>query len=90
MASVFEVPDEVWEEVEPAVPAVEAKAHRTPTGGRPGGLRRDRLRARYGDRLASRAPRARLLGRDGVTAWRRLRDCAAGVWERLHGRCLSR
>jgi len=88
MASVFEVRDEVWEVVEPLLPAVEAKAK-----GRP----------RVPDRVAFNAivfvlvtgiawrfmPRE--LGCSGVTAWRRLRDWQqAGVWERLHEVLLER
>ena len=87
MASVFEVRDEVWEVVEPLLPAVEAK----PTG-----------RPRVPDRVAFNAivfvlvtgiawrfvPRE--LGCSGVTAWRRLRDWQqAGVWERLHAALLD-
>jgi len=87
VASVFEVRDEVWEVVEPLLPAVEAK----PTG-----------RPRVPDRVAFNAivfvlvtgiawrfvPRE--LGCSGVTAWRRLRDWQqAGVWERLHAALLD-
>ncbi len=88
MASVFEVRDEVWEVVEPLLPAVEAKGT-----GRP----------RVPDRVAFNAIVFVLvtgiawrfvpgeLGCSGVTAWRRLRDWqAAGVWERLHGALLER
>ena len=87
MASVFEVRDEVWEVVEPLLPAVEVK----PTG-----------RPRVPDRVAFNAivfvlvtgiawrfvPRE--LGCSGVTAWRRLRDWQeAGVWARLHAALLE-
>ena len=77
MASVFEVPDEVWEEVEPLCP----RSRPRPTG-----------RPRVADRAAFDAIVFVLvtgtawrhvppeLGCSGVTAWRRLRDCAAGVW----------
>ena len=79
----FEVRDEVWEVIEPLLPAVEVAAT-----GRP----------RVPDRVAFNAivfvlvtgiawrhlPRE--LGCSGVTAWRRLRDWqAAGVWKRAHG-----
>ena len=88
MATVFEVRDEVWEAVEPLLPAVEAAAT-----GRP----------RVPDRVAFNAivfvlvmgiawrfvPQE--LGCSGVTAWRRLRDWqAAGVWDRLHSTLLKR
>ena len=88
MASVFAVRDEVWEVVEPLLPAAEPKAT-----GRP----------RVPDRVAFNAivfvlvtgvawrfvPRE--LGCSGVTAWRRLRDWQqAGVWERLHQALLER
>jgi len=87
VASVFEVRDEVWEVVEPLLPAVEAKVT-----GRP----------RVPDRVAFNAivfvlvtgiawrfvPRE--LGCSGVTAWRRLRDWQeAGVWARLHAALLE-
>jgi len=79
----FEVRDEVWELIEPLLPAVEPAVT-----GRP----------RVPDRVAFNAivfvlvtgiawrhvPRE--LGCSGVTAWRRLRDWqAAGVWRRAHG-----
>jgi transposase len=82
MATVFEVRDEVWEVVEPLLPAAPVQAT-----GRP----------RVPDWVAFNAivfvlvtgiawrfvPRE--LGCSGVTAWRRLRDWQqAGVWERLH------
>ena len=88
MATVFEVRDEVWEVVEPLLPAVPEQ-----TTGRP----------RIEDRVAFNAivfvlvtgiawrfvPRE--LGCSGVTAWRRLRDWqAAGVWERAHAALLDR
>jgi transposase len=88
MVAVFEVRDELWEAVEPLLPAVEVA--RT---GRP----------RVPDRVAFSAivfvlvtgiawrfvPRE--LGCWGVTAWRRLRDWqAAGVWDRLHATLLDR
>ena len=82
MATVFEVRDEVWEVVEPLLPAVEP-----PTTGRP----------RVPDRVAFNAIVFVLvtgiawrhlpseLGCSGVTAWRRLRDWQhAGVWKQLH------
>src|SRR3954453_17542162 len=83
----FEVRDELWEVVEPLLPAVEA----APTG-----------RPRVPDRVAFNAivfvlvtgiawrhvPRE--LGCSGVTAWRRLRDWQqAGVWEQLPGTRLA-
>ena len=79
---MFEVRDEVWEVVEPLLPAASAQMT-----GRP----------RVADLVAFNAivfvlitgiawrfvPRE--LGCSGVTAWRRLRDWQqAGVWERLH------
>lgn len=88
MASVFEVRDEVWEAVEPLLPAVEAQ-----TTGRP----------RVPDRVAFNTivfvlvtgiawrfvPRE--LGCSGVTAWRRPRDWqSAGVWERAHAVLLDK
>ena len=78
----FEVRDELWEAVEPSLPAVESAAT-----GRP----------RVPDRVAFNAivfvlvtgiawrfvPRE--LGCSGVTAWRRLRDWQqAGVWDAAH------
>jgi len=75
VASVFEVRDEVWEVVEPLLPAVEAKGT-----GRP----------RVPDRVAFNAIVFVLvtgiawrfvpgeLGCSGVTAWRRLRGLAGG------------
>ncbi len=88
MAKVFEVRDEVWEVVEPLLPAVQVAKT-----GRP----------RVPDRVAFNAivfvlvtgiawrfvPQE--LGCSGVTAWRRLRDWQqAGVWERLHQTLLER
>ena len=84
----FEVRDELWEAVEPLLPAVEAAAT-----GRP----------RVPDRVAFNAivfvlvtgiawrhlPRE--FGCSGVTAWRRLRDWQrAGVWKRAHALLLER
>ena len=88
MAKVFEVRDEVWEVVEPLLPAVEPKST-----GRP----------RVPDRVAFNAivfvlvtgiawrfvPQE--LGCSGVTAWRRLHDWQqAGVWKRVHQALLER
>ncbi len=84
----FEVRDELWEVVEPLLPAIEPAAT-----GRP----------RVPDRVAFNAivfvlvtgiawrhlPRE--LGCSGVTAWRRLRDWQqAGVWQRAHAVLLER
>src|ERR671915_1655409 len=83
------VPDDLWEAIEPLLPAEPPK----PNGGRP----------RVPDRAAiagivfvlkSGIPWQMLpteLGcGSGSTCWRRLRDWqAAGVWERLHTRLLN-
>ena len=84
----FEVRDELWDVVEPLLPAIEPA-----TTGRP----------RVPDRVAFNAivfvlvtgiawrhlPRE--LGCSGVTAWRRLRDWQhAGVWQRAHAVLLER
>ncbi len=86
--SVFEVRDEVWEVVEPLLPAIEPQKT-----GRP----------RVPDRVAFNTivfvlvtgiawrfvPRE--LGCSGVTAWRRLRDWQeTGVWERAHAALLDK
>jgi transposase len=88
VASVFEVRDEVWEVVEPLLPAVET------TGiGRPRVPDRTAFNAIVFVLVTGIAWRfvPRELGCSGVTAWRRLRDWqAAGVWERLHGGLLER
>lgn len=88
MAVAFEVREELWEVIEPLLPAVESAAT-----GRP----------RVPDRVAFNAivfvlvtgiawrhlPRE--LGCSGVTAWRRLRDWQqAGVWKRAHESLLER
>jgi transposase len=84
------VSDELWEIVEPLLPAEEPK----PEGGRP----------RIGDRAAltgiifvlksgipwEMLPQEMGCG-SGVTCWRRLRDWQeAGVWEWLHRELLNR
>ncbi len=87
MATVFEVRDEVWEIVEPLLPAAPEQ-----TTGRP----------RMPDRVAFNAIMFVLVtgiawrfmprepGCSGVTAWRRLKDRqAAGVWERAHAALLD-
>jgi len=88
VAVAFEVRDELWDVIEPLLPAVEPAAT-----GRP----------RVPDRVAFNAivfvlvtgiawrhlPRE--LGCSGVTAWRRLRDWQrAGVWKGAHERLLER
>ncbi len=80
------VPDELWERMEPLLPAPKPRRHRYP-GRRP-----------LGDRAAlagivfvlktgiawNQLP-AGLVGCSGVTCWRRLRDWTeAGVWPALH------
>ncbi|MFD4224464.1 IS5 family transposase [Streptomyces fimicarius] len=80
------VPDDLWERVEPLLPAPPARRHRSPG------------RVRTPDRVALagivyvlrkgvawRDVPAMLIGCSGVTSWRRLRDWTrAGVWPRLH------
>ncbi len=82
--------DELWELIEPLLPPEPAK----PKGGRP----------RLGDRhvltgilfvLKTGIPWEDLPQEmgcgSGMTCWRRLRDWQeAGVWERIHLRCLER
>ena len=82
--------DELWELIEPLLPPEPAK----PKGGRP----------RLGDRhvltgilfvLKTSIPWEDLPQEmgcgSGMTCWRRLRDWqVAGVWERIHLRCLER
>ncbi len=88
MATVFEVRDEVWEAVEPLLPAVEPAAT-----GRPRVPDRTAFNAIVFVLLTGIAWRfvPQELGCSGVTAWRRLRDWqAAGVWDRLHATLLER
>ncbi len=88
MASVFAVRDEVWEAVEPLLPAVEP-----PATGRPRVPNRAAFNAIVFVLVTGIAWRfvPQELVCSGVTAWRRLRDWQqAGVWERLHAALLYR
>lgn len=85
------VPDDLWEQVAPLLPAAPERRHRFP-----GRLRvpdRTALAAvlyvlRTG--VAWRDVPAETVGCSGVTAWRRLRDWTeAGVWPRLHAVLLA-
>ena len=82
MPTEIDVPDELWERVEPLIPPDRART------GRP---RADDRACLAGIAYALRAGcawkrvPARQLGVSGVTCWRRLRDwAAAGVWPALH------
>lgn len=88
MATVFEVRDEVWEAVEPLLPAVKPAVT-----GRPRVPDRTAFNAIVFVLVTGIAWRfvPQELGCSGVTAWRRLRDWqAAGVWDRLHATLLER
>jgi len=84
------LPDDLWNEVEPLLPAHPAQ----PKGGRPPVDDRRCLRAlifilRSG--MAYSLLPAEVFGVSGVTVWRRLRDWTrAGVWPELYRRILNR
>ena len=86
----FEIPDELWEQIQPLLPVVQRR-HRWPG------------RKRIGDRAClngivfvlatgigwKRLPQQLGYG-SGMSCWRRLRDWqAAGVWDQLHARLLA-
>lgn len=77
------VSDELWEYIEPLLPARSAK----PRGGRPRACDRSALEGILYV-LRTGIPWGMLpdgFGLSGVTCWRRLRDWQkAGVWKRLH------
>ena len=84
------LPDELWNEIEPLLPA----HHRQPKGGRPPVDDRVCLRGlifilRSG--MAYSLLPTEVFGVSGPTCWRRLRDWTrAGVWPELHRRMLNR
>jgi transposase len=88
VGSVFEVRDEVWEVVEPLLPAAEPQATGSPA--RLGSVAFNAIVFVLVTGIAWRfVPQE--MGCSGVTAWRRLRDCqAVGVWERAHAALLDK
>ena len=88
--SVELLPDELWDEFEPSLPAHAPQ----PKGGRPPVSDRLCLRGlifilRSG--MAYSLLPTDVFGVSGVTCWRRLRDWTrAGVWAELHRRILNR